>query len=601
MVVGIVSGFGAWLFKKLTEVIYFSTILWPLDLLEQRGLLNFAWIVFLVTPLVCGLFVGFLVSKVSKEAKGHGIPEIIKSIVKKNGQMDLKVPFIKITASAFTIGSGGSAGREGPIAQIGAGFGSMIAQLLNLRPEEMKSIVIAGVAAGVSAVFNAPIGGVLFAIEVIKRETNVKDVSTMIIASVVGAVTGHLLWGNAFALSITILFTGYEFRYLPFCLILGLFAGLLSAAWIKIFYHLEDGQKFIYKKMKLKEWIHPAMGGLGVGIISFLTFLIFGKNWLSFTVMGITYLPMDDLLNGILPEGSFIFVIGALSLFFILKMLATGLSIGSGGSGGVFAPTLFLGVFLGSIFGVIVCQIFGFPTIAVALFALVGMASFFAGTVRAPFTAIIMTAEMTGNYFLTIPVMLGVVVGTLIAAKIQPEDIYLKKLARKGIEITRRLPSVLDEVTVQEFMIPCEKIPNIPINMILNDVLSVFSTNHIEILPITEKGILIGTVRKNNLIEQISSGNGEKKIADLITTNENCQIICIQPNSTAMQAAAILLFKNLDILPVVTFQVPQVPILVGWVDQSTFELAYRTKFPDLNPREIENSMVIIDSHLSFTH
>ena len=420
ILVGIVGGCGSWVFRITIDTLYFIFFQFPFEILRYFGLSAFDWTPFLFAPIIGGVIVGLLTSRVSKEVKGHGVPEVLKSVALHDGKMNLRIPFIKIIASATTIGSGGSAGREGPIAQIGAGFASGLSEKLRLNPKEMRTLVIAGVAAGIASTFNAPIGGALFAIEVLMREGIVTALFIpIIVAAVVGVVTGQILLGTDSPAFVN--FPPLEYHdpaLIPLVILLGLLCGIASALWTRGFYKGEDIFESIAKRMKISEIIQPALGGLFVGLILTISYLALGENWEYTTIMGRTYLPMEAVFDGSLLTGSVITIILLLISLLILKVLATILTVGSGGSGGVFAPTLFIGVMLGGLFGVFVTEVFSLD-LNIAFFALLGMAAFFAGTGRAPLTAIIMTAEMTNDYFLTIPLMFVVAISWLLSINIE--------------------------------------------------------------------------------------------------------------------------------------------------------------------------------------
>lgn len=377
ILVGIVGGFGSWIFRVTINTLYFIFFQFPTDILRNLGLSSFDWIPFLLAPIIGGLIVGILTSRVSKEVKGHGVPEVLESVALHDGKMNLRVPFIKIIASATTIGSGGSAGREGPIAQIGAGFASGLGEKLKLNPKEMRTLVIAGVAAGIASTFNAPIGGALFAIEILMREGIVTALFIpIIVAAVVGVVTGQILLGTDAPAFVD--FPAIEYHdpaIIPLIVVLGLLCGIASAFWIKGFYKGEDIIESFSQKRGIPELLQPALGGLFVGLMLTISYIVLEDNWEQMTIMGRTYLPMEAIFNGTLLTGSVMTIMLLLFTLLVLKVLATIFTVGSGGSGGVFAPTLFIGVMLGGSFGVFVTDVFSL-NLNIALFALLGMAAF---------------------------------------------------------------------------------------------------------------------------------------------------------------------------------------------------------------------------------
>lgn len=381
LLVGVVGGLGSWAFRRLIEGFFFLFVDIPRASLPAQA----SWLPFLLAPAAGGLLVGVLTSKVSAETRGHGVPEVLEAVALRSGRMNARVPFVKIVASAATIGSGGSAGREGPIAQIGAGFASVLGQRLRLRDQELRTLVVAGVCGGISATFNAPIGGFLFAVEVFFRQTTVSFFIPLMVSSVAGAVTGQLVLGTSLA------FNGFpavpfvdDYGTLPALALLGLATGVASAGFIKFFYATEDSLQRLAKRFNVPPVAFSVLGGSLVGLILLATYLVAGEDWRSFTTAGMTYEPIEKIFSGKLLEGPVGAVAGVLLLMFALKVLATSLTLGSGGSGGVFAPSLFLGATLGGIFGAAFSAVGLVEASHVPVFALAGMAGFFVGVGEPP-------------------------------------------------------------------------------------------------------------------------------------------------------------------------------------------------------------------------
>ncbi|MHA2389907.1 MAG: chloride channel protein, partial [Candidatus Hodarchaeales archaeon] len=284
ILVGIVGGVGSWIFRFAIDFIYECFFIIPMEFFNNIGLSIIAWSPFLLSPVLGGVIVGYLTSRVSKETKGHGVPEVLESVALKNGRMNLRVPFIKIIASATTIGSGGSAGREGPIAQIGAGFASFLGQKMNLSPKELRTLVVSGVAAGIAATFNAPIGGALFALEILMGAGGTTSLFIpILVAGVVGVITGQILLGSDPAF---IGFPPLEYHdpfLIPLFIILGLICGIGSALWIKFFYKAEDIMDEVNNRFNIPQMLSPALGGLLVGVILAVTFFFTGEQWETYT------------------------------------------------------------------------------------------------------------------------------------------------------------------------------------------------------------------------------------------------------------------------------------------------------------------------------
>jgi CIC family chloride channel protein len=568
IVVGVVGGLGSWIFRLAIIVIYTCFFIFPMDFLDSIGLSLVSWSPFLLSPALGGVLVGYLTSRVSKETKGHGVPEVLESVALKNGKMNLRVPFIKIIASATTIGSGGSAGREGPIAQIGAGFASFVGQKINLSPKELRTLVVSGVAAGIASTFNAPIGGALFALEVLMGQGGTTSLFIpIIVAGVVGVITGQFLLGTDPAF---IGFPPLEYQdpfLIPIFVILGLICGIGSALWIKFFYKAEDIMDYTNNKFNIPEILQPALGGLFVGLILTITFFFTGEQWESFTIMGRTYLPMDAVFQGTLIQGSIIHILSVLTLLFVLKALATVFTVGSGGSGGVFAPTLFLGVMLGAIFAIFIDYVIILADIPIALLALLGMAAFFAGTGRAPLTAIIMTAEMTEDYFLTIPLMVVVSISWIVSILLEEDNIYTLKLIRRGVVLQESRMDILEGITVEEAMTPLERIITVDTKTRLETIMDLVRTQGHEGYPVVEKDMLIGIITLSDVQKALYSSPKDWNVFDVLI-NKTKPLICIDKKSTLMHAIHIMEQKEVSRLPVIEKAVShpnEFPKLVGWL------------------------------------
>ena len=574
---GIIGGLGSWVFRLAINLIYETFFSLPKQILNSLGLSPIIWVPFLLTPIIGGLIVGYLTSKVSKETKGHGVPEVLEAVTLNNGRMNLRIPFVKIIASATTIGSGGSAGREGPIAQIGAGFASLIGQKLNLSPKELRTLVVSGVAAGIAATFNAPIGGSLFALEVLMGEGGTTGLLIpIIVAAVVGVVTGQFLLGTDPAF---IGFPALEYHepyLIPLFVILGLVCGVGSAFWVKFFYKLEDIFDNIFEKFKIPDILQPAFGGLFVGLTLVITYFFVGEQWETVTIMGRTYLPMEALFQGSLLQGSILLVLLTLVLLFVLKALNTVFTIGTGGSGGVFAPTLFLGVMLGAIFGIIVDDIFVITNVPIPLLALLGMAAFFAGTGRAPLTAIIMTAEMTEDYFLTIPLMIVVSISWIVSILLEKDNIYTLKLIRRGVVLKEPIADILETITVVEAMTPREKLVVVDTKTRLETVMELVRTTRHEGFPVVEQDMLIGVITLSDVQEAMYSSPKDWNIFDVLITKKR-PLICIHKEATLMHAVHIMESKDISRLPVVEKSLNQkseFPKLIGWITHHDITRVY---------------------------
>ncbi|MCF2135859.1 MAG: chloride channel protein [Candidatus Thorarchaeota archaeon] len=469
----------------------------------------------IIVPVIGSLFSGFLTTRFAPEASGHGVPEVMESYVLEGGKIRPRVPIIKTIASAFTIGSGGSCGREGPIAQIGSGTGSSLAQLFKLGRRDTRTLVVCGLASGIASIFTAPLGGALFGLEVLVGELSGVSVIPVILASVIGvAIVNGFFGPDASSLSAPSL-TLTSYSELIFYFIMGLMFGVISKVWVKILYVFEE----FFTHLRTSDYFKPALGGLGIGLLgawvvvlewNFKYSGIFTTNSAYVpAVMGSGYAFINAALIGSVP-----FL--ALITFGFLKMFATAFSIGSGGSGGVFAPTLFMGAGIGGAFGIIFNMIA--PDIALhpMAYALVGMAAMFAGAAHVPVTCIVMTMEMTGDYNLILPLMIAVASSYMLAVTIMPESIYTEKLRMRGINLKRGLYiDALRSITVKQIMTR-EPVVLSP-DMTADDALRVLNKTHHTKFPVVDSdGNLVGTVIAEDLEKRYDSEGNPLKVRNLM-------------------------------------------------------------------------------------
>jgi CIC family chloride channel protein len=381
------------------------------DPLEAARALEWYWR--LVIPAAGGLIVGPLIYFFAREAKGHGVPEVMAAVALRGGVIRPRVVGVKALASAISIGSGGSVGREGPIVQIASALGSTIGQILKVPASQLRTIVGCGAAAGVSATFNAPIAGALFAAEVVVGNFAVAQLSPIVISSVVATVVSRFFLGNHPAFVVP----GYElvspFELIPYMGV-GFVAGFVALAFMLMLYATED----LFEKIRMPEYLKACLGGLCVGAIGIALPNVFGVGYSTIT----------SALNSELPAMT-------LGLLLMAKIVATSVTIGSGGSGGIFAPSLFLGATAGGFFGSFIHQWFPDATASSGAYALVTMGAVVAAATHAPITAIIMIFELTQTINIIPPLMAACVVSTLVATFLQRDSIYTMKLRRQGIDL----------------------------------------------------------------------------------------------------------------------------------------------------------------------
>ncbi|MBN1150363.1 chloride channel protein [candidate division WOR-3 bacterium] len=442
----------------------------------------------ILIPGVGALLSGLIVYIFAKEAKGHGIPQVMEAFEVLGGRIRKRIVAVKAISSAVAIGSGGSAGREGPIVQMGAGIGSAFSQLLKLNVYQTRILLACGVSGAISATFDTPVGGVLFAIELIIREFKTVSFVPIVIASVFAGLTSKIflsLIGRKpeliFALPPYDIVSSWEFA---FYIILGVISGGVSYLYVKSIYFSEG----LFEKMKFSEWAKPAIGGLLTGLTGVMLIMRTGHP----LVFGNGY----DAI-GLLMSAELSFSVIALMIF--LKIAATSFTIGSGGSGGVFAPSLVIGAMTGGAFGMIVSGFFPSLTAGFQAYAIVGMAAVFAGMSRATLTAIIMVFEMTGNYNIIMPLMLSCVISDILAVVTLKGSIYTIKLKRRGINIEHDMEiNVLDTVKAGEIIERQSAV--FSENDTMEYAVSLVANTSQRIFPILRENVVKGVVSEHEIL-----------------------------------------------------------------------------------------------------
>jgi CIC family chloride channel protein len=492
VIVGLGAGLGTIIFIRM--ITFFNTIFF-----EDGKLLGFPGNTYVILlPILGGLIVGPLIHFLAPEAKGHGVPEVLTAIATKGGRIRPVVVLVKALGSAITIGSGGSVGREGPIVQIGAALGSTIGQFFKLSEKRIITLVASGAAAGIAATFNAPIAGVMFAIEVILGDFGIKNLSTMVISAVTASVVSRAVLGDfpAFIVPAYRLNSPWE---LPLYLGLGVVAGLGAMLFMKTLYFMED----VFDHWKFPPYLKPAVGGLGLGLLGFLVPRVFGTGF--------------DTIGNVLTGNV------GLTLLIVLifgKILATTLTLGSGASGGVFAPALFTGAVLGGAYGQIAQWVFpGLPASSGA-YAMVGMAAVFAGAARAPITAIIILFEMTQDYHIILPLMAATVVSTIIASRLEPESIYTLKLKLRGIVTSQKKDvNLLQSILVEDVMTPASEMVTVTPDISLKELAHLFQETSHHGFVVMKNDELYGMVTLSDLEEAITNNNMEATVEEIYTKN----------------------------------------------------------------------------------
>ncbi|HWE63831.1 MAG TPA: chloride channel protein, partial [Chloroflexota bacterium] len=551
LVTGVGAGLGAIVFRYLilgfTEIFsghqdYSAADHAPNHFVPFLGM----WFV-LLAPVVAGLIYGPLVDRFAREARGHGVPEVMLAVAERGGRIAPQVALIKSLASALCIGGGGSVGREGPIVQIGSALGSTLGQLLRLPETRLRLLVACGAAGGISATFNAPIAGVFFALELILRDFETSSFGTVVLASITADVIGRAAFGSSAFLTLPPFHLVSYGEYLLYAA-LGLLAGGVGVAFIRVLYGIEDLCDALWHG---PEWLRPAVGGLLLGLLLLVVPQMYGVG----------YPVLEAGIRGH-------YVLWFLLVLMVAKMAATSLTIGIGGSGGVFAPSLFIGAMLGTAFGDVVHQLLPAFTAPPGAYGLVGMGAVFAGAARAPITAVIIIFELTGDYTIILPLMFAIVLAAGVSNLLSRDTIYTLKLRRRGIDIMRgRAANLMEVLRVEDAMQPLPA--GVPRHLALHQLIARFTAEQREALPVVdEQGAYRGTVTVQQVEQAMRDNALDVGAGDLAQSTPT-----LTTDQTLEQALGLLVRTEHSGLPVLAADKQQV---CGWLSHRDVLLAYNT-------------------------
>jgi CIC family chloride channel protein len=440
VLIGVIAGLGAAMFRSLIAFFHNLLFLGKFSLIYDANVHTppSPWGPFVIlVPVVGALGVAFLIKNFAPEAKGHGVPEVMDAIYYNKGVIRPIVALIKALASALSIGSGGAIGREGPIIQIGSSFGSSVGQILKMPVWQRITLIAAGAGGGIAATFNTPIGGVLFAVEIMLPEVSVRTLIPVAISTATATYLGRLIFGSYPSFVIPNLQMPYfhltDPLVLPSYVGLGVIMGLFSALFIRSIYGFED---FFDKRVKGNYYSRHMIGMFLVGIIMYILMATQGQYYIE----GVGYSTVQTILTGSLSSPYLILIL------FVLKLLATSLTLGSGASGGIFSPALFMGATLGGAYGIILHHFFPGLAISPPAFAVAGMAGMVGGATGAAMAAIVMIFEMTLDYGVIIPMTITVALSYGIRKRLCHESIYTLKLVRRGHYIPEALHTHFDQL-----------------------------------------------------------------------------------------------------------------------------------------------------------
>ena len=530
-IVGGAVGCGAIGFRGLIGVV--AQFGWGfLARLEGRDLLEMAlaapfWVKVLI-PAAGGLIVGLIISFVAQEAKGHGVPEVIEAVALRDGRMSSRMVLGDAFASATCIGSGGSAGVHGPIVLIGSAIGSGIGRVAKMAGGRLRTLVACGAAGGIAATFNAPMAGALFSLEIILSEFTALEFIPIVVSSVIATALSRHYLGNFPAFEVPpydLLHYSELFLYL----ILGVFAGVVAYSFIRLLYGVGD----LFDHLKLPNFSKPAIGGAIIGCIGIFFPEIFGVGYESVT----------RVLRGETVGTILIWLLAA-------KILATSVTLGSGGSGGIFAPTLFMGAVLGGAFGQFAQTLFPQTTASPGAYALVGMGAVFAGTTRAPITAMLIIFEMTANYRIILPLMFACTISLVISALLSRESIYTLKLVRRGVNIYGgKELNVLKGLKVSQVMLPV--IEQVSPSASLTEVVSrIMGSSHSHLFVVGNENRILGHISLENLRPIL---NEYDTLGDVVIASDlmDSKIPVVNPEESLDMVIQLFGKLNLNEIPVV--------------------------------------------------
>jgi len=449
LIIGLLGGLCSVGFRELIHIIQLGSWSQSGNLVDHIRTLPWWWKIGI--PTFGGLLVGLIIHNFAREAKGHGVPEVMEAVALRGGRIRPRIVFAKMIASGICIATGGSVGREGPIVQIGSSLGSTIGQWLKISEGRLRTLVGCGAAAGIAATFNAPVAGTLFAVEVILGDFGVSQFSPIVISSVSATIVSRYFNGDFSAFNVPAYSLNNPLEIFAYAT-LGIIAGFVAVAFVKSLYKFED----IFENLSMYPPLKTIIGGFLIGLIA----LKYPE------VLGLGYETIDQALNGNM-------IIDLLLILIVVKIFAVSITIGSGGSGGILAPSLFIGAMTGGVIGMAVNILWPGAVASPGAYALVGMGAVVAAGTYAPITAILIIFELTNDYKIILPLMISCIIATILAAKIQEGSIYTIKLLRRGLNINKgRSINVMEDLKVKTIM--KKDFATVPVNAQLMLIVSRF-------------------------------------------------------------------------------------------------------------------------------
>ena len=531
IIIGILGGYGAVLFRLLIRGVQFLFYQNSGDFLEFAA--GVPYYLKIGLPALAGAIVGPIIYFWAREAKGHGVPEVMEAVALKGGIIRTRVAFVKILASAISIGGGGSVGREGPIVQIGSSVGSTVGQILRVSQDRQRTFVGCGAAAGIAATFNAPIAGVLFSLEILLGDFGVSTFSPIVLSSVAATIVSRYYFGDfpAFVVPHYEVVSLWEY---PLYFGLGILAALVGLLFVVTLYKTED----LFDAVPIPEYLKGIVGGALVGCM----FLVFPH------VFGVGYGAIDLSLTNNLATSMLFMLIFA-------KILATSITIGGGMSGGIFAPSLMIGAMAGGWFGQLMHSFFPDITATGGAYALVAMGAVVAATTHAPITAILILFELTSQYQIILPLMISCITAALLAGTLKKGNIYTIKLLRRGVELRMgRERGILRLLKVQD--VTLTQPHAVPESMHLIDIIETFKrTNASYLQVIDDYNKLAGIISFRDVRAVLQ----EEALGYLIIARDvaTTDVITVTPNETLEDVLKKMSIKGISQLPVVKVDDPK--------------------------------------------
>jgi CIC family chloride channel protein len=549
--VGILAGVGAVLLNKIVDLIHHLFFGQYFSYFAQNPTARY--IVLISIPAMGGLLVGMIIHFFAGENVGHGVPGVIEAISDREGLIKKRLSIVTLISSGTLIGSGGSAGKEGPIIQIGAAFGSTVGQFFRVSANRLKILVGAGAGAGLAAVFNAPVTGVLFSLEVLLKDFSINAFSPIIISTVIATTISHHFIGTTPLYKVPTYQLNSPIEYI-FYLLMGILGGIVSVGFIKIFYSIED---IFHKLENIPNFVKPAIGGLLVGILAIKFPQIYGWD--------------DSAIHSSIVENQTILV-----LFFlmVIKIFATSFSLGSGGTGGLFTPSLFIGATFGALIGVMFNELFpGIPADPGA-YALVGMGIMIAGTTHAVLSAMLLIFEITGDYAIILPLMLGITAATLAARKFELENIYTFKLRLKNeLYLRGKRKEILETLPVVNLM--RKEFEYLKVTDKLKQIWEKFKISEFDSLPVLDRyHHLVGMIS----FRDIKIALFEKELDEFVIAADiaNPKVFKVSEQASVYDALNIFDLTDYDVLPVMSVKNPNK--IVGMICKKDIENFYRQEY-----------------------